>query len=129
MWLTLKLNFIDAIVLKFNMAWLKSNLNNVITSISVLSNNSSKTKICKKITAKFSKTMKVVFFDSKTHSTRYTNMRMKIALIPIVGKTHGKIQFCILYKNTQQNINGTTSFMWDNMQHLSFKNKEQEGVP
>ena len=90
------------------MAWLKSNLNNVIISILVLSNNSSKTR---KITAKFSKTMKVVFFDSKTHSIRYTNMRMKTALIPIVGKTHGKIQFCILYKNTQWNINGSTSFM------------------
>ena len=90
------------------MAWLKSNLNNVIISILVLSNNSSKTR---KITAKFSKTMKVVFFDSKTHSIRYTNMRMKTALIPIVGKTHGKIWFCILYKNTQWNINGSTSFM------------------
>ena len=89
------------------MAWLKSNLNNVIISILVLSNNSSKTR---KITAKFSKTMKVVFFDSKTHSIRYTNMRMKTALIPIVGKTHGKIWFCILYKNTQWNINGSTSF-------------------
>ena len=88
------------------MEWLKSNLNNVITSISVLSNNSSKTR---KIIAKFSKTMKVVFFDSKTHSIRYTNVRMKTALIPIVGKTHGKIWFCILYKNTQWNINGSTS--------------------
>ena len=55
-----KLNFINAIVLKFNMAWLKSNLNNIITSISVLSNHSSKTKKkkknAKKSTAEFSKT-------------------------------------------------------------------------
>ena len=26
-------------------------------------------------------------------------------------------------------INGSTSFMWDNMEHLDIKNKEQEGVP
>ena len=26
-------------------------------------------------------------------------------------------------------INGSTSFMWDNMKHLDIKNKEQEGVP
>ena len=26
-------------------------------------------------------------------------------------------------------INGSTSFMWDNMQYLNFRNKEQEGVP
>ena len=88
-----KLNFIDAIVLKFNMAWLKSNLNNIITSISVLSNISSKTKICRKITVEFSKTMKIVFFDSKTHLTHYTNIRLKTALILIVGKTHGKYNF------------------------------------
>ena len=51
-----KLNFIDAIVLKFNMAWLKSNLNNIKTSISILSNNSCKTKIYRKNIAEFSKT-------------------------------------------------------------------------
>ena len=48
-----KLNFIDAIVLKFNMAWLKSNLNNIIISISVLSNKSSKTKMQKKLLQNF----------------------------------------------------------------------------
>jgi len=37
--------------------------------------------------------MKTVFFDYKTHSTRYANMRSKTALIPIVGKTHGKYNF------------------------------------
>ena len=87
------MNFIDAIVLKFNMAWLKSNLNNIIISISISSNNSSKTKLCRKITAKFPKTVKTVLFDSKTHSTRYTSMRLKIALIPFVVKTHGKYSF------------------------------------
>ena len=50
-----KLNFIDAIVLKFNMAWLKSNLNNIIISISVLPNHSSKTKNAEKSIAEFSK--------------------------------------------------------------------------
>ena len=88
-----KLNFIDAIVLKFNTAWLKSNLNNIITSISVSSNNKSKTKVCRKSTIEFPKTMKIVLFDSKTHSTRYTNMRLKTALIPFVVKTHGKYNF------------------------------------
>ena len=75
------------------MAWLKSNLNNIIKSILVLSNNSSKTKICGKISTKFSKMMKTVFFDSKTHLTHYTNIRLKTALILIVGKTHGKYNF------------------------------------
>ena len=88
-----KLNFIDTIVLKFYMARLKSNLNNIITSILVLLNNSSKTKLCGKITTEFSKTMKTVFFDSKTHLTCYTNMRLKTALIPFVGKTYGKYSF------------------------------------
>ena len=82
------------------MAWLKSNLNNVIISILVLSNNSSKTR---KITAKFSKTMKVVFFDSKTHSIRYTNMRMKTALIPIVEKHMEKYNF-VSYTKTRNGI-------------------------
>ena len=50
-----KLNFIDAIVLKFNMAWLKSNLNNIITSISILSNHSSKTKMQKNLLQNFQK--------------------------------------------------------------------------
>ena len=40
-----------------------------------------------------------------------------------------KIQFCISYKNTQWNINRSTSFMWDSMQHLNFRNKEWEIVP
>ena len=31
--------------------------------------------------------------------------------LSLVGKTHGKIQFCISYKNTQRNINESTSFM------------------
>ena len=55
--------------------------------------------------------MKIVFFDSKTHSTCYANMRSKIALISFVGKTHGKYNFVSHTKNTQQNINGPTSFM------------------
>ena len=91
-----KLNFIDAIVSKFNMAWLKSNLNNTITSISILSNNSSKTKICKKKKKNYYrifKIMKTIFFDSETHLTCYTNMRLKTTLIPFVGKTHGKYCF------------------------------------
>ena len=108
------------------MAWLKSNLNNIITSILVLSNNSSKTKLCRKITTKFSKNMKTIFIDSKTHLTCYTNMRLKTALIPFVGNTHGKIQFCISYKNMQRNINGSTSFMWDNMQHLNLETKNKK---
>ena len=45
---------------------------------------------------KIFKTIKIVFFDSKTHSTRYANMRLKAALIPIVGKTHGKKAFLYL---------------------------------
>ena len=49
------MNFIDAIALKFNIAWLKLNLNNIITSISVLLDNSFKTKIYRKITVVFSK--------------------------------------------------------------------------
>ena len=46
-----------------------------------------------------------------------------------VGKTNGKTQFFISYKNTQRNIDGFTSFMWDSMQHLSFRNKEWKSVP
>ena len=52
------MNFIDAIALKFNIAWLKLNLNNIITSISVLLDNSFKTKIYRKITVVFSKSWK-----------------------------------------------------------------------
>ena len=37
--------------------------------------------------------MKTVFFDSKTHLTHFANMRLKTALIPIVGKAHGKYSF------------------------------------
>ena len=37
--------------------------------------------------------MKPVFFDSETHLTCYANMRLKTALIPFVGKTHGKYSF------------------------------------
>jgi len=37
--------------------------------------------------------MKTVLFDYKTHSTRYANMRLKIDLIPIVGKTCGIYSF------------------------------------
>ena len=43
-----------------------------------------------------------------------------------VGKTHGKIQFCISYKNTQQNINKSTSFQRDNMQHLNLETKNKK---
>ena len=101
-------------------------LNNIITSISVLSNNSSKTKTCRKITAEFSKTMKTIFFNSKTHLTCYTNMRLKTALITFVGKTHEKIQFCISYKNKLWNINRSTLFMRDNMQHLNLETKNKK---
>ena len=34
-----KLNFIDAIALKFNLTYINSNLNNIITSISVFYQN------------------------------------------------------------------------------------------
>ena len=108
------------------MAWLKSNLNNIITSISVLSKHSSKTKLCREITAKFSKTVKTIFFNSKTHSKCYTNMRLKTALITFVGKTREKIQFCISYKNMQWNINRSTSFMRDKMQHLNLETKNKK---
>ena len=37
-----------------------------------------------------------------------------------------KIQFCISYKNMQQNINGFTSFMRDNMQHLNLETKNKK---
>ena len=81
------------------MAWLKSNLNNIITSISVLSNNSSKTKICRKITVEFSKTMKTVFFDSKTHLTRYTNMRMKTVLYQLLENTWKNVVLYLIQKH------------------------------
>ena len=109
-----KLDFIDAIILKFNTAWLKSNLNNIITSISVLSDNNFKTKLCRKITTEFSKTMKTVFFDSKTHSTCYTNIRLKTALIPLLGKHMEKTVLYLIQKHAAE-INRSTSFMWDNM--------------
>ena len=54
--------------------------------------------------------MKTVFFDSKTHSTCYANMRLKTTLIPIVGKTHGKYSF-VPHTKTQRNIHVSTSFM------------------
>ena len=57
------------------------------------------------------KITKTTFFDSKTLSTCYVNMRLKTAPIPMVGKTHGKYSFFISYINTQRNINGSTSFM------------------
>ena len=50
---------------------------------------------------------------------------MKFALIPIVGKTSFSSHTKPIAKATQ----GSTSFMWDNMEFLSFRNKEQEGVP
>ena len=81
------------------MAWLKSNLNNVIISILVLSNNSSKTR---KITAKFSKTMKVVFFDSKTHSIRYTNMRMKTVLYQLLENTWKNVVLYLIQKHATE---------------------------
>ena len=71
-----KLNFIDAIVSKFIMTGLNSNLNNIVTSISVLSNNS---KYAEKLLLNFQK-----------HENGFTNMRLKTALIPNVGKTLGK---------------------------------------
>ena len=49
------------------------------------------------------------FFNSKTHSTCYANMRFKTTLIPFVGKTHGKYSFVSHTK--------THSRIWTNLLH------------
>ena len=95
-----KLDFINAIILKFNTAWLKSNLNNIITSISVSSDNNSKTKLCRKITTEFSKPWKQFSLILKLtqHVIQTWDWR---PLWYHCWENIWKKQFCISYKNTQ----------------------------
>ena len=98
-----KLDFIDAIILKFNTAWLKSNLNNIITSISVSSDNNSKTKLCRKITTEFSKPWKQFSLILKLtqHVIQTWDWR---PLWYHCWENIWKKRFCISYKIMLQNI-------------------------
>ena len=59
---------------------------------------------------KIFKNNETVFFDFKTHSTCYTNMRLKTALIPLLGKHMEKTVLYLIQKHAAK-INRSTSFM------------------
>ena len=104
-----KLNFIDAIALKINLTYLNSNLNNIITPISVFIKTSFQ-QPCRKLNAWSSNNMKLLSLIPKL--TKH--------VIQIQNEDHSDTIWW-KYARAQWKNNGSTSFAIDNMCYVNFR--------